>query len=219
MSDLRIVAIDGPSGSGKSTVARAVAERLGLEYLDTGAMYRAVTHAALAAAADLDDADQVSAVARSLDLTLADGRVIVNGEDATAAIRGPEVTGAVSVVSAHAEVREELRDRQRDWASERGGGVMEGRDIGTVVFPDAAMKVYLTASVTVRAQRRAAEIGDIDAVAVALDIERRDAHDSGREHAPLTEAADAITIDTSDLTIDQIVDEISQEFRQRVECR
>src|SRR5688500_6788359 len=141
---MRVIAIDGPAGSGKSTIGRALAARLGLEYLDTGAMYRSVTFAALRRGIEPTDGIAIAALARGLRLVVA-ARVLVDDEDATDAIRGPEVTGAVSAVAANPEVRRELVRRQQAWAGERGGGVIEGRDIGTVVFPDAELKVYLTA--------------------------------------------------------------------------
>ena len=141
-----MIAIDGPAGSGKSTVARAVAERLGLPYLDTGAMYRSVAFAALREGVDPDDEELVANLAENLALEIdVDGTVTVDGVDATIEIRGPEVTRAVSIVAANPRVRAEMRRRQREWAQQRGGGVMEGRDIGTVVFPDAELKVYLDA--------------------------------------------------------------------------
>jgi cytidylate kinase len=206
---MRLIAIDGPAGSGKSTVAKAVAARLGLEYLDTGAMYRSVTFAALRRGVDPSDVEPVARVARDLDLRMgADGSVLVDGADATIEIRGPEVTRAVSIVAANPGVRDEMRRRQREWAERRGGGVMEGRDIGTVVFPDAELKVYLDALPDVRANRRSQEVADLDYETVASDLARRDALDQGREHAPLREAADAMIIDTSELTVDQIVDEV-----------
>ena len=206
MSDLRVIAIDGPAGSGKSTVARGVADRLELSYLDTGAMYRAVACAALRRGVDPADAGAVVEVARTIDLELTRDTCFVDGVDATAEIRGPEVTGAVSVVAANPGVRTEMVARQRAWATERGGGVMEGRDIGSVVFPDATLKVYLTASAAVRAKRRAGEAGGQDVAAVGADIERRDAADSGREMSPLVEAPGAVVVDTSDLGIDEVVD-------------
>ncbi|MBQ90542.1 MAG: cytidylate kinase [Acidimicrobiaceae bacterium] len=205
MSSPRVIAIDGPAGSGKSTIARALADHLGLEYLDTGAMYRAVAFAALRARIDPGEAAAVVAVARAMDLVLDRTSCVVDGVDATEAIRGAEVTAAVSTVAAVAEVRKELVERQRAWVAERGGGVVEGRDIGSVVFPDARLKVYLTASPEVRARRRAGEIGDADVEWVAADIRRRDDADSGRVASPLVAADGSVTIDTSDLGIDEVV--------------
>ncbi|MDP6975479.1 MAG: (d)CMP kinase [Acidimicrobiales bacterium] len=205
MSSPRVIAIDGPAGSGKSTIARALADHLGLDYLDTGAMYRAVAFAALRARIDPGEAAAVVAVARAMDLVLDRTSCVVDGVDATQAIRGAEVTAAVSTVAAVAEVRKELVERQRGWVAERGGGVVEGRDIGSVVFPDARLKVYLTASPEVRARRRAGEIGDADVEWVAADIRRRDDADSGRVASPLVAADGSVTIDTSDLGIDEVV--------------
>lgn len=205
---LTIIAIDGPAGSGKSTVARAVADRLGIEYLDTGAMYRSVAFAALLGDVDPADAEAVAALAPRLEIDVTAGTVVVDGVDATIEIRGPEVSRAVSVVAANSSVRADLRDRQRRWAAERGGGVMEGRDIGTVVFPDATLKVYLTASPETRAGRRAKEVTDLDYETVAADLARRDALDESRDDSPLVEAADAVVIDTTDRSVDEIVDEV-----------
>jgi cytidylate kinase len=202
-----VVAIDGPAGSGKSTVARRLAERTGLYYLDTGAMYRAVTLAALGKPVAVDDEEAVAAVARQVDIELrADGTVHVDGVDSTVEIRGPEVSNAVSVVAANQAVRRELVERQRRWTRIRGGGVLEGRDIGTVVFPDADLKVYLTASAEVRARRRAGETTEGDVAAVAEHLARRDAYDAGRTHDPLRQADDAWMVDTSDLTVNEVVD-------------
>lgn len=208
--ELIVIAIDGPAGSGKSTVARAVADRLGLEYLDTGAMYRAVTFAAIARNVDPSDEEAVGAVARDTEISVTAEGVRVDGVDATTEIRGPEVTRAVSVVAANPAVRGEMRSQQREWARRRGGGVMEGRDIGSVVFPHARLKVYLTASPEVRAERRAREISDLDYDTVAADIARRDALDQGRDDSPLVEAAGSVVIDTSALTIDQVVDAVER---------
>lgn len=206
-----VVAIDGPAGSGKSTVARAVAERLGLGYLDTGAMYRSVAFAALRSGVDPDDAEIVANLARNIELDVApDGVVTVDGIDATIEIRGPEVTRSVSIVAANPEVRAEMRTRQREWVAQRGGGVMEGRDIGTVVFPDARLKVYLDASPEVRAARRSKEVADLSYETVATDLARRDALDQSRTADPLRTADDAIVIDTSDLGVDEIVDRIME---------
>ena len=167
MSGLEVIAIDGPAGSGKTTIARALADRLELAYLDTGAMYRAVAFAALRAGTDLGDEVAVARTARDMVLHLDRTSCVVDGVDATLAIRGPEVTSAVSVVAAMVDVRVELVERQRNWVGERGGGVVEGRDIGSVVFPEARLKVYLTASPEVRARRRAGEPGDVAVAAVA----------------------------------------------------
>lgn len=205
---MRVIAIDGPAGSGKSTVARAVAARLGLAYLDTGAMYRSVAFMVLSAAGDPDDVEFAANAASGMELSLSEDRVVVNGIDATLQIRGPEVTRAVSAVAANPLVRRELVSRQREWIERHGGGVLEGRDIGTVVFPDAELKVYLTAAAEVRAQRRAKEVTDLDYQTVAADLSRRDAVDSTRDADPLTEADDAIIIDTSSLTVQEVVAEI-----------
>jgi len=203
---VRVIAIDGPAGSGKSTVGRLLAERLGLTYLDTGAMYRAVAFAAIRRGVDPADVEPVAELARSLELEVTDGAVTVDGVDATVEIRGPEVSRAVSLVATNPQVRDEMRTRQRLWAQERGGGVIEGRDIGSVVFPDAVLKVYLTADPEVRARRRAKEMTDMDYDTVAADIARRDAADQGRQDSPLVEADGAVNVDTSGLTIEGVVD-------------
>jgi cytidylate kinase len=207
---MRVIAIDGPAGSGKSTVARAVAERLGLPYLDTGAMYRAVAFAVLRAGGDPADEEFAANTARSMELDVGLDQVLVNGTDATVEIRGPEVTRSVSLVAANPEVRVELVSRQREWTARRGGGVLEGRDIGTVVFPDAELKVYLTANAEERARRRAKEVTDLDYETVAADLARRDTLDSTRDADPLAEAADAVLVDTTGLTIDEVVTEITR---------
>lgn len=206
---MRVIAIDGPAGSGKSTVARALATRLGLEYLDTGAMYRSVTFAALRRGVDPSDADVVGRLAGDVTITLSPNAVVVDGADATIEIRGPEVSRAVSIVAANPAVRTEMVRRQREWVAAHGGGVLEGRDIGTVVFPDAEVKVYLTADPEVRAQRRSKEVTDLDYETVAADLARRDALDQGRDASPLAEAEDAFLLDTSGLTVDEIVEVIA----------
>lgn len=208
MSDVPLViAIDGPAGAGKSTVGRALAERLGLAYLDTGAMYRAMTFAALRRGVPEGDLGEVAAMAPDVDIVLADGAVLVDGTDATAAIRGREVTEAVSQVAANPVVREVLVGRQRAWVAERGGGVVEGRDIGSVVFPDARLKLFITASPRVRAERRVQETGgNVDEIEAAIII--RDRKDSTREHSPLTETDDMIVVDTTGMTIDDVVSHI-----------
>jgi cytidylate kinase len=212
---MRVIAIDGPAGSGKSTVARHLAERLHLKYLDTGAMYRAVAFSALRRDIDPDDNDKVAALTREMALEVTLEHVLVDGVDATVEIRGPEVTRAVSIVAANPGVRDELRRRQREWATHEGGGVIEGRDIGTVVFPDAELKVYLTAAPEARAQRRAKEVTDLDYETVAADLARRDALDQGRDHSPLTAADDAILVDTTDRTVDEVVDVIMERLDGR----
>jgi cytidylate kinase len=209
VSELRVIAIDGPAGSGKSTVARRLADRLGLEYLDTGAMYRAVAFAAIQRNVDPVDEGPVAQIARDMDLSVDEGGVNIDGVDATLEIRGPEVSRAVSTVAANPGVREELRTRQRLWAVERGGGVIEGRDIGSVVFPDAVLKVYLTADPEERARRRAKEMTDLEYSNVAADIARRDAADRGRDDSPLTEAEGSVTVDTTGLSVDEVVDAVA----------
>ena len=204
---MRVVAIDGPAGSGKSTVARAVAARLGLAYLDTGAMYRAVAFAALRRGIDPEDADTVARLAEQVDIEVGDS-VSVDGVDASIEIRGPEVTRAVTVVAANPDVRKELQRRQREWAEAHGGGVIEGRDIGSVVFPDADVKVYLTASDEERATRRSREVLDMDYDDVAADIARRDYADSNRAAAPLTVPGGAVMVDTTGLSIERVVDRV-----------
>ena len=203
-----VLAIDGPAGAGKSTVGRALAARLGLGYLDTGAMYRAMTCAALRRGVPEGDLAEVAAMASDVELTVDDdGVVTVDGVDATAAIRGREVTEAVSQIAANPVVRAVLVAQQRAWVDARGGGVVEGRDIGSVVFPDADLKLFVTASPRVRAERRVREIGgDVDEV--ERSIIQRDRFDSDRDHSPLTEADDAITVDTTGMTIDDVVDHI-----------
>ncbi|HET9689792.1 MAG TPA: (d)CMP kinase [Acidimicrobiales bacterium] len=205
---MRVIAIDGPAGSGKSTVARAVADRLGMAYLDTGAMYRAVTFAAIRRGVDPADVEPVARLARQVDIEVAD-TVTVDGVDATIEIRSPEVTRAVSAVAANPEVRAELVARQRRWAAAHDGGVIEGRDIGTVVFPDASLKVYLTADDTERAARRSKEVLDMHYDQVAADIARRDHLDATRATSPAgVVAGDAVEIDTTGRSIDQVVEAV-----------
>ncbi len=215
---MRVIAIDGPAGSGKSTVARRLAEHLGLRYLDTGAMYRAITFAALRRNIDPADAEPVGKLAERVDLEVTLDAVTVDGVDATIEIRGPEVTRAVSTVAANDKVRAELVSRQREWARRHGGGVVEGRDIGSVVFPDAELKVYLDARPEVRAARRSKEVTDLDYETVAADLARRDALDQGRSASPLTRAGDAIEVDTSDLDIDEIVTLIAEQLDGAVDA-
>jgi CMP/dCMP kinase len=208
-----VVTIDGASGSGKSSVARAVADALGLGVLDTGAMYRAMTLAALDAGLDLNDADTLTDLARRANIEVhPSGRVRLDGRDVTGEIRGPEVTAAVSTVSAHPEVRKLMVARQRDWVAQRRGGVVEGRDIGTVVFPQATVKVFLEAHDDERARRRqrdeVAADRDVEVDAVRESLATRDAKDSSRDVAPLRAAADALVIDTTDRSVAGVADEI-----------
>jgi CMP/dCMP kinase len=200
------VAIDGPAGAGKSTVAQAVAVRLGLPHLDTGAMYRAVALAVLRRSVDPTAEDEVVEVADKAEVEFADdGRVLVDGEDVTAEIRGAAVTATVSAVARHPGVRLRMREAQRDWAQAQAGGVVEGRDIGAVVLPDADLKIWLTASPRVRAERRMAELGGDQTVDdVAADIERRDRADAEQSRP----ADDAVVVDTSGLSVEEVVDRI-----------
>lgn len=224
----RVIAIDGPAGSGKSTVARAIADRLNLPYLDTGAMYRSVAFAALRMGVDPEDTVTVARLARQLKIDIGE-RVVVDGADATIEIRGPEVTRAVSTVAANPEVRAELRHRQREWATAHGGGVIEGRDIGSVVFPEAPLKVFLTAADDERARRRYKEVTDLQydgsspglavepetsVEAVAADLARRDQADSTRTVAPLAIADGAVVIDTTGHGIEDIVDDVLERWRR-----
>ena len=203
-----IVAMDGPSGTGKSSVSKAVAKRVGLPHLDTGAFYRAATLAAIRSKVNLDDEEAVSEVVDSAIFDHLDGSMSLDGHDVSAEIRGDVVTGAVSKVSAYASVRESLVNHQRYWVAQRGGrGVVEGRDTGSVVFPDAGLKIYLDARPEVRAQRRADQTGE-DFDQVLSDMARRDHKDSTRETSPLTVADGAIRVDTSDLSLDEVVDHV-----------
>ena len=213
----RVVAIDGPSGSGKSTIARGVAAELGLEVLDTGAMYRAVTGAVLRAGVDPTDDEAVTVIAQACRLELTDGVTKLDGTDVSALIRGPEVTANVSAVSVHPGVRAELVARQRAWVAKHGGGVVEGRDIGSVVFPDAPVKVFLTASEEERAIRRQRdEVAASRTVSVETlqeTLAKRDAADSTRAVSPLRTADGATIIDTTGRSPADIVTEIVNAFR------
>jgi CMP/dCMP kinase len=207
---MRVVAIDGLAGSGKSTVARHLAKQLGLDYLDTGAMYRAVAFAALRRGIDPAEDAEVARMVPRLEIEVGLDGVTVDGVDATIEIRGPEVTRAVSTVAANPDVRADLVRRQREWVELRGGGVVEGRDIGSVVFPDAILKAYLTARLDVRAGRRHQEVTDLEYEAVAADMARRDSVDSERDVSPLQQADDAVVIDTSDRSVEDIVAELME---------
>jgi len=197
---VRVVAIDGPVGSGKSTVAKAVAERLDLPYMESGAMYRVVALAALRQHVDPSDGDALTELAAGIDMEVGE-RVLLDGVDVTADLRSREVGQAVSAVAAVPGVRTELVRRQREWVEERGGGVVEGRDIASVVFPDAELKVFLTANAGERARRRKLD-------ETADDLARRDLLDSTRAVSPLIVAQDAVVIDTTGRPIEEVVEQI-----------
>jgi GTPase len=203
-----VIAIDGPSGSGKSTLARGLAAELGVPHIDTGALYRAATLAALRAGVDLDDEDACAAVIERVEIERRDGTTYLDGDDVEREIRGQEVTDAVSRVSAHPAVREAMVPKQRA-AATGTGGVVEGRDIGTVVLPDADVKIWLVASVDERARRRAADLGTGDVGRVARDLERRDEADSTREVSPLERADDAWEIDTTGMGPSETVEAVA----------
>jgi cytidylate kinase len=206
-----IVAIDGPAGAGKSTVARALAERLGFRYLDTGAMYRALTWLAMQRRLDLGDAQGLAQLAQEQPVVFSDDdRVWIAATDVTSSIRSDRVDRMVPVVARHPAVRDVMRDRQRELGRD-GNVVIEGRDIGTVVAPDAAVKVYLVADRDVRARRRMAERPGIGADALATDLRKRDAKDAER----MQPAPDAIEIDTTNLEVDDVVDRIEALFHER----
>ena len=220
-----IIAIDGPAGAGKSTVAKGVADRLGYLYIDSGAMYRAVAWKVLQAGIPISDQPAVIALAMRTEVSLAniDGEqhVYADGEDVTQAIRSPEATRASSPVSAIPGVRKRLVELQRSMAA-RGGVVMEGRDIGTVVFPNAEVKVFLTASAEERARRRVEqmrEMGmDADLEKIAAEMRERDLRDSSRADAPLMQAPDAVLLDTDGMSIDQVITAIIAIHDQKVQC-
>ena len=208
---LNILAIDGPAGSGKSTLAKQVAKQLSLEYLDTGAMYRSVAAVALAQSASLDDEAEIAEIAEGINIRFDGGRVYVDDDDLTEAIRSPEVNAAVSQVAANPGVRSVMRRQQRSWARVRGGGVLEGRDIGSVVFPEARLKVYVTATPEERARRRSLESGR-SVEDIMEEILQRDTKDSTRGDSPLVADQEAVVIDTTGKTIQETSDYIERLF-------
>ena len=210
---MSVIAIDGPAGAGKSTVARRVAEAVGLPYLDTGAMYRCVALKALRNNVDPVDEESVALIAEKASITLNGSVVLLDDEDVSHEIRTPEVAAVVSLIAVHSPVRNAMRLQQQSWIEMNGGGVVEGRDIGTVVFPNADLKIFLTASPLERARRRVDQHGG-DLHEVAQGIEERDRIDSTREDSPLKPAHDSITVDSTGKTVDDVVNEIVSAYRE-----
>ena len=211
-----VIAIDGPAGAGKSTIAKALALDLGIAYLDTGAMYRGVTFAVLRKGLSATDVGAVGRIAQTVVFVQTTDTLHIDNVDATAAIRTPEVNAAVSHIAANSIVRDEMRLRQRQWIADHNGGVVEGRDIGSVVFPDATLKVYLVATPLVRAERRVAQHGG-DVAEIARAIAERDERDSTRADSPLRQTPDAVVVDTSNRSVNQIVADIRALLTQRLQ--
>lgn len=213
-----IITIDGPAGSGKSTVARLLAERLHIRFLDTGAMYRAVALAVLNSATDENDDSAVARIARGITISFDNDRLLLNEVDVTSEIRSPAVTAISSIVASNPDVRERLVELQRE-IGKRGSMVTEGRDQGTVVFPDAEYKFFVIANLEARARRRQRELiyeGVDQPIPVVMDqLRLRDERDENREHAPMKPAENALVVDTSDLTIAQVVEMLISRIERR----
>jgi cytidylate kinase len=211
---VRVIAIDGPAGAGKSTVAKQVSASTGLPYLDTGAMYRCVAYAIQSKNIDINDAVAVGDIARTAKIDINEDTARLDNVDVSSFIRSAEINSIVSVIAAHSPVRDAMRQQQREWITSHGGGVVEGRDIGTVVFPDAVLKIFLTANPMVRAQRRVGQNGgDLEQVATA--IAERDHIDSSREDSPLKPSRDSHQVDSSEKNISDVVAEIVDLFHQK----
>jgi cytidylate kinase len=210
---VRVIAIDGPAGAGKSTVARQVSTATGLRYLDTGAMYRCVALEVQNTATDPNNADAVGKIARDVNIVIERDAAKLNGVDVSTEIRTSEINAIVSIIAAHTPVRDAMREQQRQWIQAQKGGVVEGRDIGTVVFPDAILKVFLTASPEVRAERRVGQTGG-DVKAVAASIAERDHLDSTRLDSPLRPSLGSVIVDSSNRSIDEVVAEIVAHFER-----
>ncbi len=210
---MRVIAIDGPAGAGKSTVARQVSTATGLRYLDTGAMYRCVALAVQQSSTDPNDPEAVGHIAQDVSVVIERDAAKLNGVDVSQEIRSSEINGIVSVIAAHTPVRDAMREQQRRWIQDHDGGVVEGRDIGTVVFPDAILKVFLTASPEVRAERRVGQTGG-DIQSVAASIAERDYLDSTRIDSPLKPSPESVVVDSSSRTIEEVVAEIVSHFER-----
>jgi cytidylate kinase len=210
----RVVAIDGPAGAGKSTISRSLAERIGIPYLDTGAMYRAITVLAIDSGIELEDETSVVELLDSSQIHVGRVTVTINEIDVTTRIREVDATRGASVVAAMTGIRSRLRLLQREWVEQNNGGVVEGRDIATVVFPDACLKIFLTASPEERARRRVTQFGG-NVREVAAAIAERDDRDASRADGPLRPASDALRVDTTGRTIADVVNDLERLFRER----
>ena len=210
---MRVIAIDGPAGAGKSTVARMVADQTGMPFLDTGAMYRCIALTVVEDDIDSSDARAVGEIAHSLPIEIDGDIALIGDRNVSSLIRTPQINSIVSVIATHPPVRDAMREQQREWVKRHGGAVVEGRDIGTVVFPDAQLKVFLTASPMVRAQRRVDQSGG-DVNEIAASIAERDRIDSTRSDSPLKPADNAFLLDSSEIPVEKVVEVIVRRFRE-----